>query len=450
MSENKRPMGQVKQVYSTDRHETNVTNNAYKFCTESYYGNGGYVTGDYLVPHPKEKNVDKRIKISTYNNYVKGMIDSLLIPVFSKPAVRVTNNELFEAFIDDCDDKGNHLQKFTANAVKYTRLHGVSFVVMDNFSNIPELLNEQLENRAYPYVYLVTADRVVDYGVDKGGKLNKIVFKNGTHGEHTKYTIITDKYFADVYDDGSGTAKQIGSKKYHKLGEIPVISLYDTLSDEILPFPPSYDICRINWQVYNQSSEQRIIERNSAFAMLAIDNGGEDININMDVGSNTVLSYGSRDKTLNAPQWISPDGSVLQNMMEIANNSIAKLLEAGTMLGVQTVESATSSAKQIAYKFIGTNYAVKHTARLAEELEEMIADMFAVYINQSFDYAVKYDDSYLPSELEITTKIDNYEKILKLDLPEQTVNLLKQHISDELISVYQIEEDEKNNNPRGL
>ena len=438
MSENKRPMGQVKQVYSTDRYENEISKNIYEFCSNSYYGTGGYVTGEYLVPHPKEKDVTKRIKISTYNNYVKGMIDSLLIPVFSKPAVRATNNELFEGFIEDCDNKGNHIQKFTANAVKYTRLHGVSFVVMDNFSTIPELLSAQLEDRVYPYVYLVTADRVVDYGLDKAGNLNSITFVNGYNGDHKKYTTITDKYFVDTYDK-DGVETQIGTKKYHKLGKIPVISLYDSLSDEVLPFPPSFDICRINWQVFNQSSEQRVVERNSSFAMLAIDNGGEDISINMDIGSNTVLSYGSRDKTLNAPQWISPDGSVLQNMMEIANNSIAKLLEAGTMLGVQTVESNTSSAKQIAYKFIGASYAIKKTARLAEELEEMMADLFAVYIRTSFEYVVKYNDDYMPSEIEITTKIDNYKKILELELPETTVNLIKQHISEELLSAYQIE-----------
>lgn len=400
----------------------------YKFCLDSYNGDGGYLTGNYLVPHPKEKSVKNRLKYSSYKNYTKGIVNATITPVFSQEALMETNNDLFEEFINDVDFRGTSLQDFTKKTVTYTRLLGVSFVVMDNVSKVPELRKDAIEQRAFPYIYLVTPNMVVDYTTDKYNNLSSLVF----YKDEDTNTQVTDKYFATLDKDGN----VIGRKRYHNLGVLPIVSLYNDLSNDILPFPPTYDLCRLNWTIYNQDSEQRVIERNSAFTMLAIDTGGEINDIAIDVGADSVLAYGSRDKTVNKPEWINPDTAILKVMMEASNNTVQKLFEEAATLGVNVYSNSTTSAKHEAYKYIGTSYVVKDTAKLAAIFNYMIAQLFSTWINEAVDIKVKYNDSYLPAEIEVTQKLETYDKLLSLDIDEEAKNKLRSYISDDLTNIY--------------
>jgi len=445
MSENSVDTGPVKNVTTyqnndMSRKSNDIYYNIYKFCTDAYYGEGGFLDGTYLVPHTKETDMSGRYLISTYKNYIQGIINSLLNPVFSTSALRASNNTIFDSFIENVDNKGNGIQKFNHNVTKFTILHGVTFVVMDNVSNIPDTQVEVIKQRAYPYMYQVTADRVLSYGLDKQSKLNSLTFTNGINEDgEVVVTKVTDKYIVSgINSDGF---KQTGTKKYHKLGVIPVISMYDSLSEDVLPMSPTYDLCRLNWTIYNQDSEQRVIERNSAFCMLTLDNGGDENDINLNIGSDSLLTYGSRDKTVNKPEWISPEAAILQNMMEASNNSVNKLIEVAANLGVHIASMSTTSAKHEAAKFIGSQYAIKHTARLAEEFEQMVSELFGIWINTVIEYAVKYPDAYTPAEIEITEKIKNYKELLTLDLDSATKNKLQKHISDDILNLYDISED---------
>jgi hypothetical protein len=406
--------------------------NMYTFCTEAYEGSGGFNDGSYLVRHAKENDMSKRSKLAVYKNYIKGIVDSLIVPVFSTEANRETNSELFLNFLSNVDGKKTNIQNFTKTVVRMTKIHGVTFTIMDNASETPDTMKEAIESRAYPYIYTKYADELEHYTLKEDGNIKSYIFKNGKINDVETYLIITDEYFAiatkgDI--EGEYDERDI---RYHNLGLIPVIALYYDTTDNVLPFPPVYDMCKLNWQIYNQDSEQRVIERNSAFTMLTLDTGGEEHNPNVDVGSDSLLCYGSRDKTVNKPEWISPDPAILRNMLDISNNSVAKLIEMANVIGASAVSANNSSSSGVAlsYKFIGSNFAIKDTARLAEKFEELTSELFAIWTKQTILYTVSYNDRYVPTQSDIKDKISNYKELLALDLDENTKTLINDKIAE--------------------
>lgn len=428
--------GTIKNISSLNRNIPTTHQDIASYVNDVYKGDVDH----YLVLHDKETNITKRLQISAFNNYIKGIVDSLLNPVFSKNAVRETDgNVMFDAFLLNCDARGNDIQKFCREVVKYTKLDGVTFVVMDNFSEVPDTIDEAINTRTFPYIYQVNADEVADYSTDDFGNLTSILFESECDDEGTDiYTYI------DALSTSKGYMKDgafyITETIEHNLGFLPVISLYDSLTTEILPCPPFKDICDMNIQIYNQNSELRVLERNSCFSMLTIDCGGDEHNINLDIGSSSILTYGSRDKTVNAPSWISPDAAVFQTMMNSIKNSVDELFQQASMLGVNIIANDSStSGDHLQMKYVSTTYAIQQVAALANEFEIMVAELFGLFTNTTIIYRVKYDSSYLPTNMELTSKLITTKELLSMDLSEDFKQKIRSQIESEMLNFYGIE-----------
>jgi hypothetical protein len=113
-----------------------IVGNKFVFCTDAYKGSGGFADGSYLVMHSKEKDTSRRKANLYYQNYVKGVINSLIVPVFSSSPIRKIEGDgtdIFEAYLENCDNRGNKLERLNKEFQKYVQLHGVCFTVIDNF-----------------------------------------------------------------------------------------------------------------------------------------------------------------------------------------------------------------------------------------------------------------------------------------------------------------------------
>lgn len=424
--------------------------NIYSFITTTYKSDKQYISGEFLTPHDKEENMDKR-KALVYNaNYIKGIIESLLTPTFGKMPVRVSENKEFDKFIEDCDGRGTNLEDFDKSMVRYTRLHSVCFAIMDNGEDNSDNPVEARENREFPFLIQKTADTVYGYDTNQYGAISAIAFSHGTHwndGQDTvqKYVLLTDEIiveftvkdnplvvkganievdvptrFGNLLTDNSFVMEPIGETVFHGLGRVPVISLYlDFEADIVMPHPAAYDLARLNWTVYNELSEGRSIERNCAFPSLTVDNGGDPDSINLDIGTSSLIEYGSKDADVNTPEWIAPDVAILKVMDELASSTINRIIEESNVIGATAVNQgnqSTASGTALSYQFIGKNSSVQATARLAETFEYSCASLFSTWIDTEFEYYVKYNDTYVPTQAEIEQKLGIYERLMLLDI----------------------------------
>jgi hypothetical protein len=378
---------------------------------------------------------DTRREISSYKNYMKPICNAIIEPVFIREVERDVEDDreneienLFTEFLTDVDNCGTPMQDFSQLVISTAVRAGVSFVVMDNFSqgDQPQTYKEALEKRAYPYVFQRKAQCVEKFRLSKFGKLDMIMFrerrlyeiKNGVE-YYKEYAVEYDNENITVYliDNGVYTVVDMMS---HGLDVIPVIPVYTVPRREpnqLLVDPPMYDLAKMCWSIYNKDSEIRDLERANGFSVLCIQSAKAG---NFSVGPNNVLII-SPDVT-NMPQYISPNPSVLSTLLENNKDLREELYRVAEQTGVIGVQSAKSGiAKE--WDFRAQESLLKIVSKAATTLEYAISDMFKLYTKESYNYTVHYPYEFAPDA--DYNKLDMYRTAIKeLSPPDEMKKLL--------------------------
>jgi hypothetical protein len=411
-SQQAEPSPSAAEIFSIDIRTENIFN----FLDNAYYGTGGFRSGDYLIPHKRELWYDTRKKISYYVNFIKPIIRAMVEPVFIKPAVRVFDDEMLSGFIDDVDNRGTDIQRFTYMATNICRRHSIVFVVVDNFVEQPIDQKTAIDDRVMPYCYTRRANHLYGYKLDSFGNVNEMVFlecpavyTNGTITEKTKYRRWTKTYTQievceNEYAGATGSGKFIavpGTYREHNLGVVPVIVMRDIeieQAQDFIPTPRMYDIARVNHAIFNKDSEVREIERNQAFAVFCVNQNKAS---NLSIGTNNVLFYpvGS-----NAPQFVAPPMDVLSQLIADRKELRDDLFRLAEQNGVVAIQDAKSGIA-LAYEFFAHESILQQTAKIAESIEEKIAILFGLWVGRDIDYQVNYKSTFVPHSEENRLKL---------------------------------------------
>jgi len=422
--------------YSHSYTEVNNVND-YLFMTHTYEGSGGYRDGAYLVPFAREAWYENRKTFSTYRNYIKPIIDAMITPVFSNPISRelIRGDARYNKFIENSDNRGNSLTSIIQEAVKYARLHGVSFIVMDNMSDTADMtLQQQIDERILPYLYIQTADSVANYATDKFNKLTEISFKGQESIGDEKYvTIVTwsaNFYIKEWYDGD----KFIRAESFqHDLGILPIIPVMNDSTSSYLPTPPMYSLAKLNLGLYNKDSELRDQERAQAFSVFYIQH--DTNNSNLTIGPHNAISLPVTPDLNITPGYASPDSSVLKHIMDSCQKYIDSIYASAEQHGISV--QATSGIEQ-AYKFHSTAQQLKHTARIAHAAEIGIVKVLSAYLSVDIEVTIKYTTEYTPYYDNLT--IDEAQKALEMNLPNSAKVELKKALVGKLLNHLETEE----------
>jgi hypothetical protein len=312
----------------------------------------------------------------------------------------------------------------SSDVVTLSRLHGVTFVVMDNFSNeeIPLTVNEVISQRKFPYIYTQAAYTVEDYKTDKFGNLLSITFENEPieiDGKEIEVYITWDSInmTKEYYDCDKLIKSEVNT---HGLGVIPVVSVYSTNRDKVMPMPPFYDLAKLNISLFNKDSELRDQERAQAFSVFyaQLDTN----NSNLTVGPHAMITLPLDPSLSITPGYASPASDILAHLMNSSKSFIDSIYQMAGQAGVIGIKSISSGIAE-AYKFRGTNSQLKKTATIAEDYEEALAYLFSLYINQPVAYEVSYTQNYDTFYNQMS--VDDVVKLSNLDLPVEVKNELK-------------------------
>ena len=432
-------------VSAVSQHQNILSVNPYEFMEHTYYGTGGYRNGTYLINHQRESYYDSRREYSSYRNFMRPIIRSLIEPVFTEKAKRVVldanqndmSGTLFSGFIDDCDNNGTSLQEFTEDVLTNARLLGCTFVVMDNFPDHSPDKQTALDNRIYPYLYQVKPQGVKDYSVDKFGKITSITLEDDPlitkHGfsitKEDRYRLWTDTYSVLLKKDNSGTYTEVEARVEHGLGVIPVIPVYigkKKSQSDILVDPPMYDLGRLNCSLYNKDSEIRDLERSQAFAIffLQTEEGG-----NVTLGSHNALFLPM--ETTIPPGFASPDPSIMTTLADSCEKLRESIFMIAEQNGVQGVRSAKSGIA-IQWDFFAVESQLKKTSKVATDFELALSNLFKLYTNEEFEYIVEYPSDFQPgNQGEV---LDTYKKVFDLNPPEELKRVLWEKTTRMLMS----------------
>jgi hypothetical protein len=420
-------------------------NSKYRLLEDAYYGKGGFANGDYLIPHPRE-NFDKynrRKQLSYYTNYVKPVVDANVNPIFSQEPTRQNTDDLYSMFINDVDGTGTKLTSFMKKAAIQAKLLGVTFIVVD-MEKIDENMivtkKDVLDNRLYPYLYLVKPSQIEDWATNKFGKLIYIKYqltsttidKDGNRVDSTETYIWTETMYKKI--DGSGEATGENT-----IGAIPVIPVYGSVNtcDELMPNPPMLGIARTNLAIFNSSSEMREQIRSQAFSILTFpidsNNDSYEDGETMKYGTADMLLY---DGTSGAtPQFITAPSTPSDVILKELNFMIQQIYRMACLKDTTGTSqyNVTGLAKEYDNQQLYQN--ILELAQNLQDAEYSIAKIFGMYTDHSYEsISIVYNNQF--GVTDPTEALNMATQSLALNIcPEFNLQVKKQVIRAVLTNV---------------
>lgn len=389
-----------------------VNTDPYTFMHDSYFGNGGYYSANYLVKHPREsaENYVNRQRVAYFLNYVKPCINAAVNPLFDDPPARTSalDDAYWTAFLKNVDGKNTSMDTFMKKAAKQAKIYGAMFIVVENYKDLPANKAQALAERKYPYLYTVKPQDVKEYALDKYGNLTLIRYD-------ITYTEVVNMSKSDITESWTWTKEmwQVTRKGgtesgINRAGVVPVVPLLgaaveDDMGDRLKPFSDFYQIARVNLAIYNACSELRERNRNQAFSVLVYQMSSDDSNpdnyASINIGTNNMLLYAGN----NAPAFITPDNGpseMLHTELKMLIEEIYRMADRAGVTGVQSQQSGI--AKEWDNKTMMQS--LSDFAQNCEETEQQIAVIFGNYIGKELGVNVQYSRNF--GVVDISSELD--------------------------------------------
>lgn len=347
----------------------------YTKLKDAYYGTGGFNNGNYLIRHPRESDEKYKMRRDTsyYLNYVSSVVDGHVNPIFRAPISRDWNGEgiqkEFEQFSNDVDCLGTNIDSFMKMAALASKLYSVAFIVVDNFQEIPETKDKSIEERLFPYLYLVEPSAVTDYKLDRLGRLIEFSFKEKSEDGQSDQT---RTFTADKWKIDSGEEQE------SELGFVPVIPLLSRKIKLEEDLPPSEftPIVKTNLNIFQQCSWLNEILQNQTFPVLVYPSPEPT---DLTIGSENALGFdGTGSK--HAPSFIAPPSGPAEVIALNIDRLIKEIYRMAQMSHTTGVEKQASGVAK-AWDFEESNMALSDFAENIENAEMRIAFMFSKYMN---------------------------------------------------------------------
>lgn len=349
------------------------------FLLDSYTGQGGFLTGEYLVQHPRESDAkfSRRLRLAIRPNFVKKIVDSYLGYLFRVTPSRVNGTDVYDGFQADADGHGNSLDKAMQRAQKMAMLVGTAFLIVD-----------REQDGGTPYLSIRLPSSVAWSTRDSRGRLVEIAFREAVDGASAT------RVFDDTnwrIADGAGSTVARGR---HGLGEIPVVALHsaDPLLNEVSVSPWIGDIARINLDIYNAVSELREIIRNQTFPVLLIPQrfqADKSEAKSITVGTDNALAY---DPVDGPPSYIAPPDNPITVIQGYVKDLIGMIYQSVNLEYVSGFASGSGLA--ISYFFQQTQSALSGMSAQLEAAETRIARLVAGYAGEAWDGAISYSRDF--------------------------------------------------------
>ena len=416
------------QLLMTAPYSGNLVNK-YELLDNAYRASGGFENGSYLIPHPSEKDTKytRRKNMAYFINYVKPVVDALVNPIFKTDPVRSGMSNIYENFVKDVDGNGTTLTRFMKKAAIRAKLHGVEFIVVD-MEQLPENVTitekDILDNRIYPYLYLVSPSQITNWATNKFGKLVSITYTV------TNVEVDSEGNNNSIVETWTWTEtkckKSVGGNDVvfnNPVGIIPIIPLYGAIndSDDLIPQSDVFAIAKTNFALYNACSELRERNRAQAFSLLtypiADDDDYSTVDEPLKLGTADLLMY--RASTGNRPEFITPPPDSSEILLNEINFMVKEIYRMASLRMNTDVNTYNVSA--VARKIENQQYyqSIAELAQGLQEAEKLIYKVFNIYLgNRDVEgFSVAYTREY--AVLDVTEVLNSATNSLSLGMTKE-------------------------------
>jgi hypothetical protein len=408
------------KIQSQDSYIDVRTLNKYDFMQFTYDGTEGYRTGAYLVPFMRESFYEDRMRTAAYKNLFRPVVDAMVEPVFAHKIERVTNSDIAKKFFENVDRAGTTIDNFTNMIMTRARTCGLTFVVVDNFTEINGITKKDvIDTRRYPYCYEKVPSSMYKIDVNESGVPVSITFYDKVikiDNKDTQTFRKWDNQKSTLYYEKSERGNTIEIEleiNVHNLGKIPVVVVNCFIKNkklDKLPEPPLYTLAMLVYQLYNKETYVQELEKYQTFSLLVAQ--GVDAS-KLSVGPTNFINVS--DNVSNMPGYISPNPENTKVMVSNCDRLKQEIYEEAGQKGVYAVKEQSSGiAKE--WDFRAEESKLIETSTGAVEFEKELIEIFGLYINTSIKYEAKYPEDFSPQYFD--QRIEEIVAILKEMPPE--------------------------------
>lgn len=374
-----------------------------EFFIASYTGLGGYQSGDYLIPHPREsaEELQRRKDLAIFSSYTKKVVDSILGYLFATTPSRDTDDSNYSRFILNADGKGSSLDEVIKRAFKLAMLVGSVYLLIDKDSDSNVAVSRLTDK--LPYIIIKLPSSISNTSRDRLGNLQSITFSESQdddiiyrHFDNQSWKLTKDKDGMNIINAGK-----------HSLGVLPVIPLHSStpLMDEIAVPSWIQDIALCNLDLYNAVSELRTQYRSQIFSILMLPkrfNDDSRASSEIVIGSSNALAYSPEN---GAPSYLEAPTSAITLLEGHVDKIIEKIY---ALACLEFVGGSNISGVALSYYFKSTNSMLVNMISNIEDTEIKVASLVSNWMSTDWNGTIKYNRKFdlKDTQAELTASLD--------------------------------------------
>lgn len=417
----------------------------YKFFEDSYKGGSDYVNANNLFKHTFEDNEghNDRKKRAYFYNYCAPIVHAYNSFIYRQKIQRdygtLAEDPLFDMFLNDADKQGNSYDEIVRNSSNWASVTGIQFWLIDKPGEKADTKKDELENELYPYMVRLSPRDVLDWGLDKYGRLLWVKVREGSE-DSDKFDAETEEveryrvWYKDRWELYEIKTEQNDKKAAkidegeHPVGEVPIVQVVHFSEQPMTGGSLLNDIAYVNRGVYNWCSLLDEILYRQTFSQLVMPEDPKNPISSQALG--TARGLGFPPEARIAPHFISPDASQAQVLMDQIERAIEEIYRLATLSGGSGVEKDASGVSK-AYDFTITNNTLSSKAVNMEDAELKALRIWAKWQGiadpgVSISYPREFDVIALADEIE------NLIKIQTLKISKKFEGIMKRKIVDRM------------------
>ena len=254
----------------------------WNYLRDHYTGGIGYVRKGYLSRHERESgdNFRRRLGDSRYPNYCKPINHLFVSHLWRRKPRRVLPDSL-AALVQDVDRFGTGIDTFMKQVTVSAGVEGHAFILVDAPAGIePSTKAEESSFRLRPYFVHLLPQQVLDWEFEtedpgRFGALNRVVLaepapQGGGWDGASRYRVFEPERW-QLWEQGGGRAKaELLAQGKNKLGEVPIIPVYNLRAGTFMGESTIEDIAVLNHALYQKTSILDEAEYWAGFPQLVI------------------------------------------------------------------------------------------------------------------------------------------------------------------------------------
>lgn len=402
---------------------------SWEILRDAFEGDGGFLTGDYLWPYPAENRSEfvERQKQARYHNYLESLVDLLSRFLFTKGVDRQSNSDELNAWLEDVDGIGttmsNHMRRFLVLSL----VSGHATTLVDKTREQPAG-PAKADEVARVIATVFPALAVPDWRFGASGlvavKLIEAAPPVGIAEEVPDEADAAQYLFWDTEGWARFNAKgELIDGDTPGLEMVPLVILHPKPSYTDGMVGRSLVAANVVKAMYNRSSEEDTVIRQSSFSMLTVSvPQGGDLNaaresVGSDVGATrAVITYGDIE-------YKTPDQSVAQTIRENLAYLVRELYRAAHVR-FQTDSRQAESGEAVRLNYTELNETLQGIGKALEAAEHEIVRAYFAWTHptkaaadaayEAASYEAKYPDEFFSAELMV--ELEAWAEAIRLDL----------------------------------